>query len=131
MGSGAGGEVNASEDLTQAASGAVLAAHTPGPWLWQRGEDGLYVVWTRQPHTGELATVNPSDINGRYPAKANARLISAAPDLLEMLRLCASQFRAYERMHRAKKTPDADEKAEVNAKMASGCEAAIAKAISQ
>lgn len=58
--------------------------HTPGPWLWEKDHDtGGYVVWTRQPHTGELATVNPDDINGKWPAKANAHLIAAAPDLLE------------------------------------------------
>lgn len=61
--------------------------HTPGPWLWEFDRDGGgYVVWTRQPHTGELATVHQEDINGPYPAKANARLIAAAPALLEALR---------------------------------------------
>jgi hypothetical protein len=60
--------------------------HTPGPWIWEsdRGTGG-YVVWTRQPHTGELAHVLPEDINGEWPAKANALLMAAAPDLLEAL----------------------------------------------
>ena len=60
---------------------------TPGPWLVDRIQgEGEYTVWTRQPHTGSLATVHDRDINGKYPANANARLISAAPDLLASLR---------------------------------------------
>lgn len=70
------------------------AAFTPGPWLWQHSGDGdgNYVVWTRQPHTGELATVNCEDINGEFPAKANARLIAAAPELLAV----AQRYEAWE-----------------------------------
>ena len=57
-------------------------AHTPGPWLVQAERSGTFTVWTRQPYTGSLATVIDEDINGPYPAKANARLIAAAPDML-------------------------------------------------
>tara|TARA_R110000868_G_scaffold263743_2_gene522389 strand:- start:2007 stop:2321 length:315 start_codon:yes stop_codon:yes gene_type:complete len=64
----------------------MTEAHTPGPWLVQAERNGTFTVWTRQPYTGSLATVIDEDINGPYPAKANARLIAAAPDMLEALR---------------------------------------------
>lgn len=41
------------------------------------------------------------------------------------LKRAAEQFRYYETSHRAKGTPDADEKAEVNATMARMCEDAL------
>lgn len=62
-----------------------MPAYTPGPWLVQAERDGTFTVWTRQPYTGSLATVIDEDINGPYPAKANARLIAAAPELLDAL----------------------------------------------
>ena len=59
---------------------------TPGPWLWEANhDDPSYTVWTRQPHTGELASVYGSDVNGKYPAKANAILMAAAPDMFGLL----------------------------------------------
>jgi len=57
---------------------------TPGPWLIEDERDGTFSVWTRQPHTGTLATVHEEDINGAYPAKANAQLMSVAPELLSI-----------------------------------------------
>ncbi|PWC69126.1 hypothetical protein TSH7_01390 [Azospirillum sp. TSH7] len=63
-----------------------MQVHTPGPWLVQHEGNGELVVWTRQPHTGALATVHSEDINGEYPAEANARLIASAPDLLSIAR---------------------------------------------
>ena len=66
-------------------------AWTPGPWLVQFEQGGGYAVWTRQPHIGTLATIHEEDINGEFPAKANARLIAAAPDLYEALdRFCSA-----------------------------------------
>lgn len=56
---------------------------TPGPHLVEREPDGDYTVWTRQPHTGILATVRAEDINGEYPAEANANLFGAATELYD------------------------------------------------
>jgi hypothetical protein len=62
-----------------------MSDFTPGPWLFQKDHNtGGQVVWTRQPHTGELAHVLTDDINGKWPVVANARLIASAPDLLEV-----------------------------------------------
>ena len=61
---------------------------TPGPWLVQDERDGDWAVWTRQPHTGTLAVVRGEDINGAYPAAANATLIAAAPILYKALDNC-------------------------------------------
>jgi len=71
--------------------------HTPGPWLVGRGDTkGEFSVWTRQPHTGTLATVHDEDINGQFPAEANARLIAAAPALHAALEKLASDEDARE-----------------------------------
>lgn len=63
-----------------------MSGHTPGPWLVQQEGDGTWTVWTRQPHIGELAFVQDEDINGSFPAEANARAMAAAPDMLEALK---------------------------------------------
>lgn len=56
---------------------------TPGPWNVERpyGETGLYIV---APNTGIIAKVWEPDSGYGY-ASDNARLIAAAPDLLNML----------------------------------------------
>jgi len=57
--------------------------HTPGPWIVCDSPDGLHVTMEHGVRIAELYGV-PS---GRFPEtpEANARLISAAPDLLEAL----------------------------------------------
>jgi hypothetical protein len=62
--------------------------HTPGPWIVGRGADGLPIIHTAPD------TVSPSGQGVAHICKramcqdheANARLIAAAPDLLEALR---------------------------------------------
>ena len=53
--------------------------HTPGPWGMNIGLYGYYAIWA-----GEriICQMNPN-----FPAEANARLISAAPDLLDALKV--------------------------------------------
>lgn len=63
--------------------------HTPGPWTHDekdecliRGEQGRRICWT--------ATASPGDLKGKYASRrqgdeANARLIAAAPELLDAL----------------------------------------------
>lgn len=66
--------------------------HTPGPWTDKGGSAGA--VWAGEEF---LASVYPTaqagwDGNGRFDrqdeTEANARLIAAAPDLLEALKAC-------------------------------------------
>ena len=59
--------------------------HTPGPWKaeWHR----KYKQWNVFPESGK-AVVSVTDLCGEYSkeeTEANARLIAAAPDLLEAL----------------------------------------------
>lgn len=63
--------------------------------------------------------------NNRYLARART-----AEDALQpfryMLHECGQQFRFYQRQHEAKKTPEANEKAKVNEKLADRIEALLA-----
>lgn len=81
-------EVSSSRDLTQAASGASLAAHTPGPWRADGNTNGNFygVSAVREGFRGSPVVVwrgiaRPSSAEGR----ANAHLIAAAPELLATL----------------------------------------------
>jgi hypothetical protein len=63
------------------------ATHTPGPWCYFENNEGYSV---RQDSTGEHVAYcdrdidcDDMDIDGACPAEANARLIAAAPNLLE------------------------------------------------
>lgn len=66
-----------------------MSTHTPGPWVYRRGDEWSLSVVT---HHGELPDGNPNawtvaSLNTRRDeADANARLIAAAPQLLEALR---------------------------------------------
>ena len=51
-------------------------SHTPGPWKLQEFSDQTYMISTFQ--NGLIAQ--------HVPGKANARLIAAAPELLEVIR---------------------------------------------
>jgi len=61
-------------------------SHTPGPWAYDA--DSHEIFSTDEAHSaGRLASVRGNDSNGRFLAEserlANARLIAAAPDLLD------------------------------------------------
>ena len=78
------------------------AKHTPGPWVIA---DNPYEVWTSKgPGYGLVAHCAPycppslSSEQGREFA-ANARLIAAAPDLLEALRNLIETARAFGGYH--------------------------------
>ncbi len=56
--------------------------HTPGPWQVHEG-----YIYTADPERALLAQVhNPGSKQTDYPIVENARLMAAAPDLLEALK---------------------------------------------
>jgi hypothetical protein len=61
------------------------AAHTPGPWRYDCGNDGAVVY---KEDIGTIANV-PDDL---IHSKANARLIAASPELLEAAELVIARW---------------------------------------
>lgn len=62
----------------------MTAQHTPGPWTQGTSENGVECVWL----DGHTESVRGMGDNGTWidcNTEANARLIAAAPDLLEAL----------------------------------------------
>lgn len=57
-----------------------------------------------------------------------ARRCAAFDPMLRILKAAADQFAFYAASHRAKSTPDGDEKAATNDRMEAACRAAIAQA---
>lgn len=71
--------------------------HTPGPWQWAAStagtQDDVYHVGAEYEPHGDICTIakqDPQQDGGRSRALelANARLIAAAPELLEALEQC-------------------------------------------
>ena len=63
-----------------------MSAHTPGPWKadrWMSDEGGCY-GWSFSA-SGYLLPLSDMETDNPDECDANARLISAAPDLLEAL----------------------------------------------
>jgi hypothetical protein len=101
---------------------------TPGPWAVDNSRhEGSINRMEPLRHIGMVSNFL-YDHSSRAENEANAKLIAAAPDLLEDLREAAATLRRYETLHRAKGTDDSMAKAEVNAALASRFEATIAKA---
>ena len=77
----------------------MSAAHTPGPWAVSYSVDGM-TVDTAKPVRFNLTTagtavvcrVFPHDDAEHFNGEANARLIAAAPDLLEALHAADQTF---------------------------------------
>jgi hypothetical protein len=70
-----------------------MTQHTPGPWMFCTDSGGL-VVETAYPGSKQFLI---AQVKTRYPAgdglhHANARLIAAAPDLLEALKEARSSL---------------------------------------
>lgn len=61
----------------------MSAQHTPGPWSFDEGGDDHVKV-------GGTRLASPCAVHPEW--KANARLIAAAPDLLEALSRAADEF---------------------------------------
>jgi hypothetical protein len=81
---------------------AVLNKHTPGPWTAAPGSEGTWTICHRRVYAVSanylLARVYPtgsSEYSPDYPqAEANARLIAAAPDLLDALKSARATYAA-------------------------------------
>lgn len=71
----------------------MSAAHTPGPWPIERTGDGKRIIvgpgLIEGPHGYDIAEVYSDDCDPEE-ATANARLIAAAPELLEALEKLAA-----------------------------------------
>ncbi|WP_144933969.1 hypothetical protein [Pseudomonas alabamensis] len=99
--------------------------HTPGPFAAELVAGGLEI---HGPNHKCLADVWSYDLEREGESQANATLFASAPLLLDDLIEAAAHLRQYEKLHRAKGTPDSLAKAEVNADLASRFEQTIAKA---
>lgn len=61
----------------------MSAKHTPGPWIAKAGIGRWNVTTSAAPRSFNICSINTD----REEQEANARLIAAAPDLLEALKL--------------------------------------------
>jgi hypothetical protein len=92
---------------------------TPGPWVIR---DGSFID---APTMMNVANVPAAHIADNFECHPNAKLIAAAPELLEALKQCAAQFSFYAEEHlRLKKM----EKYQTNYDYSTMCRTAIAKA---
>ena len=66
-----------------------MSAPTPGPWRLESTRNGFEVVWEVDP-SAEDSAWGRAEIVG-HNAKANARLIASAPDLLKALKVLLKQ----------------------------------------
>lgn len=59
-----------------------MSAHTPGPWAYRPSNDGHFIAGAGE-NSGYLAEVR--QCRSKQDIRADARLIAAAPELLESL----------------------------------------------
>lgn len=60
-----------------------MTTPTPGPWTWER-EDST--AMTLQAPSGTVLSIYESHGGGEHPTEADASLIAAAPELLDLLK---------------------------------------------
>ena len=70
-----------------------MSKHTPGPWTITEENNGHLEIKGQQRYVALLFRVNdldcdPAETPDREEAQANARLIAAAEDMLEVLKEC-------------------------------------------
>lgn len=68
-------------------------AHTPGPWRYEKSQisGGFYITGSNE-YGGMILPILGRACNFPRNVEANARLIAAAPDLLEALKDWCSQY---------------------------------------
>ena len=67
-----------------------MSAHTPGPWLFVQGGSGDFPVWIVR--IGNRGSITLPATAGMETMDADARLIAAAPELLEALERYVHHF---------------------------------------
>lgn len=68
-----------------------MSAHTPGPWFTSRPHGTIYIEARLRGSTlQEVAAVGPTEAPEQQ--EANARLVAAAPELLEALQLLEAEM---------------------------------------
>jgi len=70
----------------------MMSKHTPGPWHFRVDpiHQGQYFIRVQSYGFAPLATVRGDKRSTLKDSEANARLIAAAPDLLEALKMAVS-----------------------------------------
>jgi len=63
-----------------------MSEHSPAPWMWDGPPHNIHVVQANAPH------MRVCFLTSNGPTEANARLISAAPDLLAALRAMVDRW---------------------------------------
>lgn len=96
---------------------AVQPTHTPGPWHVGQFDEQLFV--SDSTRNFDVCIIQPQHANPSSDARANARLIAAAPDLLEALEALVPHVLHYAAMNNAHPSAHKD---------AASARAAIAKA---
>jgi len=75
-----------------------MSKHTPGPWKWWTTHEGAHRI---NPHKGGLVIASCDTRNPfSEEQEANARLIAAAPDLLEACKAALFEITDIERQGR-------------------------------
>lgn len=68
-----------------------MSEHTPGPW-WAGGDDDAHMVYSGDVDTVDAVADCGRDDGDAEAEAANARLISAAPDLLAACELALESY---------------------------------------
>lgn len=70
-----------------------MSGHTPGPWSIQRYTNYHgFSIWAAGRLLAERWYASPLDESGDAEMAANARVIAAAPEMLEALKWIAEQY---------------------------------------
>ena len=72
----------------------MSAAHTPGPWGYEMHVDGAFEVYSETGNSkgGYLVITDRHQHSNFAAMNANARLIAAAPELLNALRTLLAEY---------------------------------------
>ena len=75
-----------------------MTDHTPGPWTakWSKYQDGMFIVQAGMPSNRVMARFDGDGDGPDEREIADAKLISAAPDLLEAIKLLLSSSHDYQ-----------------------------------